>query len=48
LYSKAYKVFNKHTLVIDESKHVTHDKSFPKRMGKVVMVLVFRKLLPRI
>ena len=35
--SKAYRVYNKRTLVVEESMHVTFDESNPPSMEKVVI-----------
>lgn len=34
--SKAYRVYNKRLLIIEESVHVTFDESYPKNIGKGV------------
>ena len=35
--SKAYRVYNKRTLVVEESMHVTFDESNPSSTGKIVI-----------
>lgn len=32
--SKAYEVYNKRPLIVEESVHVSFDESFPKNVGK--------------
>lgn len=37
---KAYKVYNKRLLTIEESVHVTFDESYPRNVGKVFIFMM--------